>query len=157
MRRSPSVDAAALPLAHLPYLTVVSDLRPDATSSLTALLRDRLLVIDGAMGTLIQGKGFGEADFRGERFADWPSDLKGNNDLLSLTQPDAIEEIHRAYFGAGADIATTNTFNAQRISLADYGMHDLAYELNPVGPVRGGCDGQAQGIPHRSECGGSAH
>lgn len=133
------------------------DLRPDATAALTAALRDRILVIDGAMGTLIQGLGLGESDFRGERFADWAQDLKGNNDLLSLTQPEAIEQIHTRYFEAGADLATTNTFNAQRISLADYGMHDLAYELNPVGPVRGGCDGQAQGIPHRSECGGSAH
>ena len=82
------------------------------------------------MGTLIQGMGFGEADFRGERFAQWPSDLKGNNDLLSLTQPEAIEGIHRAYLEAGADLVTTNTFNAQRISLADYGMQDLAYEMN---------------------------
>ena len=129
----------------------MSDLRPDATSSLTAHLRDRLLVIDGAMGTLIQGKGFGEADFRGERFADWPSDLKGNNDLLSLTQPEAIEEIHRAYFDAGADIATTNTFNAQRISLADYGMQDLAYEMNLAAAqlARRAADAAAEATPER--------
>ena len=129
----------------------MSDLRPDATSSLTALLRDRLLVIDGAMGTLIQGKGFGEADFRGERFADWPSDLKGNNDLLSLTQPDTIEEIHSAYFGAGADIATTNTFNAQRISLADYGMQDLAYEMNRAAAqlARRAADAATEATPER--------
>src|SRR5690606_29012475 len=106
------------------------DLRPDATASLTTVLRDRHLVIDGAMGTLIQGLGFSEEDFRGERFADWPSDLKGNNDLLVLTQPEAIEGLHRAYCEVGADLITTNTFNAQRISLADYGMQDLAYEIN---------------------------
>ncbi|NLJ54271.1 MAG: methionine synthase [Intrasporangiaceae bacterium] len=94
------------------------------------MLRERVLVMDGAMGTLIQGLGLGEDDFRGERFADWPRDLKGNNDLLSLTQPEAIEAIHRSYFDAGADLVTTNTFNAQRISLADYGMDDLGYEMN---------------------------
>ncbi|NLW98085.1 MAG: methionine synthase [Actinomycetales bacterium] len=116
--------------ARSSYLTVVPDLRPDATAALTAALRDRILVIDGAMGTLIQGLGLGESDFRGERFADWAQDLKGNNDLLSLTQPEAIEQIHTRYFEAGADLATTNTFNAQRISLADYGMQDLAYEMN---------------------------
>ncbi|MFN2319148.1 MAG: methionine synthase [Dermatophilaceae bacterium] len=88
--------------------------------------------MDGAMGTLIQGRGFSEADFRGERFADWPSDLQGNNDLLVLTQPDAIEDIHRRYLDVGADLVTTNTFNAQRISLADYGMSELAYEMNVV-------------------------
>ena len=82
------------------------------------------------MGTLIQGEGFSEADFRGERFADWPSDLKGNNDLLVLTRPEAIEALHRRYLDVGADLVTTNTFNAQRISLADYGMADLAYEMN---------------------------
>jgi 5-methyltetrahydrofolate--homocysteine methyltransferase len=86
--------------------------------------------MDGAMGTLIQDRGLGEADFRGERFSDWPSDLQGNNDLLVLTQPDVIAEIHRQYLEVGADLITTNTFNAQRISLADYGMTDLAYEMN---------------------------
>src|SRR6476646_9970071 len=86
--------------------------------------------MDGAMGTLIQREGLGEDDYRGERFADWESDLKGNNDLLSLTQPDIIRGIHTAYLEAGADLIETNTFNAQRISLADYAMEDLAYELN---------------------------
>ncbi|HHU11114.1 MAG TPA: methionine synthase [Intrasporangiaceae bacterium] len=119
----------------LPYWTIVPDqsaptLRPDATAELQARLLERHLVIDGAMGTLIQGRGLGEADFRGERFADWPSDLKGNNDLLVLTQPALIEELHGAYCSAGADLITTNTFNAQRISLADYGMQHLAYEMN---------------------------
>jgi 5-methyltetrahydrofolate--homocysteine methyltransferase len=105
-------------------------LRPDATAQLTELLRSRILVLDGAMGTMIQRHAFAEQDFRGERFAEWPSDLRGNNDLLSLTQPDAIREVHRDYLRAGADLIETNTFNAQRISLADYGMQDIAYELN---------------------------
>ncbi len=82
------------------------------------------------MGTMIQREGLGEDDYRGERFADWDSDLKGNNDLLSLTQPEIIRGIHTAYLEAGADLIETNTFNAQRISLADYGMQDLAYEYN---------------------------
>ena len=104
--------------------------RPDCTESLSAALRSRILFLDGAMGTLIQRHQFGEADYRGTRFADWPTDLKGNNDLLSLTQPEAITGIHHAYLDAGADLIETNTFNAQRISLADYGMQDLAYEMN---------------------------
>jgi 5-methyltetrahydrofolate--homocysteine methyltransferase len=104
--------------------------RPDATADLTRLLAERILVLDGAMGTMIQAQGFSEADYRGTRFADWGQDLKGNNDLLTLTQPQAISAIHRAYLDAGADLIETNTFNAQRISLADYGMQDLAYELN---------------------------
>ncbi|MGN6608421.1 MAG: methionine synthase [Jatrophihabitans sp.] len=85
------------------------------------------------MGTMIQRHGFGEADYRGERFADWSSDVKGNSDLLSLTQPDAIRGIHRAYLEAGADLVETNTFSATRIAQADYGMQALAYELNLVG------------------------
>ena len=106
------------------------DHRPDATDQLSALLRDRILVLDGAMGTMIQGHRLEEAQFRGERFADWSQDLRGNNDLLSLTQPDLIREIHREYLQAGADLVETNTFNAQAISLLDYGMQDLAYEMN---------------------------
>jgi 5-methyltetrahydrofolate--homocysteine methyltransferase len=97
---------------------------------LEPLLRQRILVLDGAMGTMIQSYRLEEKDYRGERFAGWPSDLKGNNDLLALTQPDIIREIHGKYLEAGADIVETNTFNAQRISLADYGMEALAYELN---------------------------
>ncbi|MGA2636226.1 methionine synthase [Methylocella sp.] len=92
--------------------------------------RDRILVLDGAMGTMIQERKFSEEQFRGERFKDWPSDLRGNNDLLSLTQPQAIEVIHRAYLDAGADIIATNTFNSTRISQADYGMEQLVAELN---------------------------
>jgi 5-methyltetrahydrofolate--homocysteine methyltransferase len=123
-------------------LPEASDLRPDCTQELTDLLRSRILVLDGAMGTSLQQHGFTEADYRGERFADWPSDVRGNNDLLSLTQPDAITAIHRAYLDAGADIVETNTFNAQRISLADYGMQDLAYELNLAAArlARAACD-----------------
>ncbi|HYC40569.1 MAG TPA: homocysteine S-methyltransferase family protein [Chitinophagaceae bacterium] len=93
-------------------------------------LKERILIIDGAMGTMIQRYRLGEADYRGDRFRDWPSDLKGNNDLLCLTRPDVIKEIHLQYLEAGADIIETNTFNAQAVSLADYGMQELAYEVN---------------------------
>ena len=99
-------------------------------SSIKELLQERILIIDGAMGTMIQRYKLSEEDYRGERFKDWPSDLKGNNDLLSLTQPHIIREIHGKYLDAGADIIETNTFNAQKVSLADYGMESLAYELN---------------------------
>ncbi|GAA4405103.1 methionine synthase [Fodinibacter luteus] len=104
--------------------------RPDATAALTAALRERVLVLDGAMGTMIQGYGLSEADYRGERFAGHPSEQQGNNDLLSLTRPEIVREVHRGYLEAGADLVETNTFNAQRISLADYAMEDVAYELN---------------------------
>ena len=93
-------------------------------------LEERILVIDGAMGTMIQRRKLAEADYRGTRFASWPSDLKGNNDLLCLTRPDIIRDIHLEYLEAGADIIETNTFNAQAVSLADYGMSALAYEMN---------------------------
>jgi len=93
-------------------------------------LEKRILIIDGAMGTMIQRYKLAEEDYRGERFKDWPSDLKGNNDLLSLTQPHIVKEIHKQYLEAGADIIETNTFNSQKISLADYGMQALAYEMN---------------------------
>lgn len=104
--------------------------RPDATEALRAALAERVLVIDGAMGTAIQRDRPDEAGYRGERFADWGSDLQGNNDLLTLTQPDIIAGIHREYLEAGADIIETNTFNANAVSLSDYDMADLAYELN---------------------------
>src|SRR5215217_7516976 len=94
------------------------------------LLNQRILIIDGAMGTMIQRYKLTEEDYRGERFKNWPSDIKGNNDLLCLTQPHIIREIHGQYLEAGADIIETNTFNAQSISLADYGMESLAYEIN---------------------------
>ena len=93
-------------------------------------LEKRILIIDGAMGTMIQRYKLEEADYRGERFKDWRSDIKGNNDLLVLTQPQIVKEIHKQYLAAGADILETNTFNAQRVSLADYHMEDLAYEMN---------------------------
>jgi len=93
-------------------------------------LQERILIIDGAMGTMIQRYKLSEADYRGERFKAWQSDVKGNNDLLCLTQPQIIEEIHKQYLEAGADIIETNTFNAQRVSLADYNMQQVAYEIN---------------------------
>lgn len=93
-------------------------------------LSERILILDGAMGTMIQRYNFTEEDYRGERFKDWESPLKGNNDLLSLTQPEAIEEIHRKYLLAGADIIETNTFSGTTIAMADYHMEDLVYELN---------------------------
>ncbi|WP_179348878.1 homocysteine S-methyltransferase family protein [Winogradskyella pacifica] len=93
-------------------------------------LEKRILVLDGAMGTMLQQYKFTEDDFRGERFKDYPSPLQGNNDLLSLTQPVAIAEIHAKYFEAGADIVETNTFSGTTIAMADYDMEDLVYELN---------------------------
>ncbi len=97
---------------------------------LHAALKQRILLLDGAMGTMIQRHKLDEAAYRGERFADWPSDLKGNNDLLAITQPDIIQGIHEDYLNAGADILETNTFNATRVAMADYGMEDLSYEIN---------------------------
>ena len=98
-------------------------------------LRERILLLDGAMGTMIQSYNLEEADYRGERFADHPCDVKGNNDLLSLTQPEIIKSIHRAYFEAGADIVETNSFNSTSIALADYQQEKLAYELNLAGAM----------------------
>ena len=106
------------------------NLRPDCTEALARALAERILIIDGAMGTAIQRDRPDEAGYRGERFKDWPSDLVGNNDLLSITQPDIIAGIHREYLEAGADIVETNTFSSNAVSLADYGMEELAYELN---------------------------
>lgn len=93
-------------------------------------ISNRILVLDGAMGTMLQRYNFSEEDFRGERFKDYPTSLKGNNDLLSLTQPHAIAAIHRLYFEAGADIVETNTFSGTTIAMADYNMENLVYELN---------------------------
>lgn len=93
-------------------------------------IQKRILVLDGAMGTMLQQYKFTEEDFRGERFKDYPTPLKGNNDLLSLTQPEAIAEVHRKYFEAGADIVETNTFSGTSIAMADYQMENLVYELN---------------------------
>jgi len=97
---------------------------------LEEILKERILVLDGAMGTMIQAYKFEEEDYRGERFKDYEVLLKGNNDLLTLTQPEAIKEIHRKYFEAGADIVETNTFSGTTIAMADYAMEDLVYELN---------------------------
>ena len=97
---------------------------------LPELLRNRIAILDGAMGTMIQRLRLGEAQYRGERFRDWPRDLKGNNELLSLTQPQLIRDIHDSYFAAGADIVETNTFGATRIAQEDYGMAELADEMN---------------------------
>src|ERR1044072_8029305 len=93
-------------------------------------LQERILIIDGAMGTMIQRFRLEEKDYRGERFKDWHTDVKGNNDLLSLTQPEIVAGIHRQYLEAGADIIETNTFNSTAIAMADYDMQSLAYELN---------------------------
>ena len=101
-----------------------------APKSLEELLQERLVIIDGAMGTMIQSFRLPESDFRGSRFKNWPHPLAGNNDLLSITRPDIIQSIHRAYLEAGADIIETNTFNSSAISMADYGLQDLVYELN---------------------------
>ena len=103
---------------------------PNRAAQLRQLAARRILILDGAMGTMIQRHKLQESDYRGTRFADWPRDLKGNNDLLLLTKPEVIREIHSQYLEAGADILETNTFNANSISMADYGMEDLVYELN---------------------------
>ena len=103
---------------------------PHNPTSLEQALLSRILVLDGAMGTMIQAEGLQEADYRGERFADHPYDLKGNNDLLSLTRPDVIAGIHRSYLDAGADIIETNTFNGTSIAQDDYKLGFLSAELN---------------------------
>ena len=126
----------------------------DRSTRLTALreaLQQRILILDGGMGTMIQSYKLEEEDYRGERFADWTSDVKGNNDLLLLSQGPVIAEIQKAYLDAGADILETNTFNATRISQADYGMQALAYELNVAGAriARQVCDAKTAETPDR--------
>ena len=116
---NPSIHKMSMPINH--------------ESSIADLLRRRILILDGAMGTMIQQRKLDEAAFRGERFKDWKKDLKGHNDLLNVTQPAIIEDIHRQYLEAGADIVETNTFNSQSISLADYHMGSLGYELSKAG------------------------
>ena len=103
--------------------------KPHASPRLAELLSKRILILDGAMGTMIQRYKLSEADYRGARFKDWPSDLKGNNDLLALTKPEVIREIHEQYLEAGADILETNTFNGNRLSQSDYGLQDHAAEI----------------------------
>src|SRR5690606_40727978 len=118
--RSPATPPAMTSAAH----------RTTRIEALHAAARERILVLDGATGTMIQRHRLEEADFRGERFSDWPSPLAGNNDLLCLTRPDVVTDIHLAYLEAGADIIETNTFNSTALSQADYGMEALVPELN---------------------------
>jgi len=121
------------------------------THDIEALARQRILILDGAMGTMIQQYRLDEADYRGERFADWPTSLKGDNDLLSLSQPLIIGQIHRDYLAAGADIIETNTFNATRISQADYQMEEVAYEINLASAriARQAADEMTAATPHK--------
>ena len=98
--------------------------------NLFEILKSRILVLDGAMGTMIQQYKFSESDYRGERFKDYPSSVKGNNDLLSLTQPEAIKTIHEKYLEVGADIIETNTFSSTSIGMSDYDMESIVYDLN---------------------------
>src|SRR5574337_939339 len=123
----------------------------DRTTALEQILRHRIVILDGAMGTMIQTHSLTEADFRGQAFADHPRDLKGCNDLLAITQPAIIEAIHREYLEAGADIIETNTFNSTSISMADYGLESLAYDLNLAGAraARKAADGVMANDPRR--------
>jgi 5-methyltetrahydrofolate--homocysteine methyltransferase len=123
----------------------------DSAALIRQASEKRVLVLDGAMGTLIQGLHLKEIDFRGERFADWPRDLRGNNDLLVLTKPDAIRQFHLDYLRAGADIIETNTFTSTSIAQADYGMEALAYEMNREGArlAREACDIVERETPDR--------
>jgi len=137
--------------------TFAPNIRPDCTDELTAALGQRIMVIDGAMGTAIQRDRPDEAGYRGERFTEWPTALQGNNDLLTLTQPQIIEGIHREYLEAGADILETNTFNSNAVSLSDYDMAEHSYELNYAGAAlarvdhAGACSAQARTLfPQRS-------
>ena len=107
--------------------------RSDRIASLHEALEDRILLLDGAMGTMVQGYRLEEADFRGERFRDHPKDLKGNNDFLNLSRPDVIGEIHTAFLAAGSDIVETNTFSGTTIAQADYGAEALVDEINDEG------------------------
>lgn len=120
-------------------------------AALDAAFDERILILDGAMGTMIQSYRLEEADYRGERFADWPSDLKGNNDLLNLTRPDVVTEIHNEFLAAGADMLETNTFNATRISQADYGMEASVAEINREGArlARAAADAATAADPSR--------
>ena len=123
----------------------------DGREKLYRAAEERILVLDGAMGTMIQNLDFDEAGYRGERFADHGCDVRGNNDLLTLTQPEAITDIHRQFLEAGADILTTNTFNANRVSQADYAMEDLTHELNVEAArlARAAADAMTQETPER--------
>jgi len=119
-----------------------NEARRERAAGLAGVLRERILVLDGASGTFMQGQGLEEADFRGDRFADHPRDLKGANDLLCLTQPEVVREMHHQYLAAGADIITTNTFNATRMSMADYALEPWVAEINEAAArlAREACD-----------------
>ncbi|MDN3526416.1 methionine synthase [Halomonas sabkhae] len=129
----------------------MADVSVSSLATLTDSLSSRILMLDGGMGTMLQNADLSEAEFRGERFSDWPTDLKGNNDLLGLTCPDLVTRIHREYLEAGADIVETNTFNSTRLSQADYGMQELVVELNRESArlARQVCDSVARetGVP----------
>ncbi len=112
---------------------VASVLQPPTEAKLRRLAAERILVLDGAMGTMIQALRLNEEGYRGARFDAWNREVRGNNDLLNLTRPDAVRAIHLAYFRAGADIASTNTFSSTRIAQADYGMTEIVHELNLEG------------------------
>ena len=122
-----------MPLPCRAESTIDVNAELNRTKELERLLGQRIVILDGAMGTMIQSYKLEEAGFRGERFKDWPAELKGNNDLLNLTQPQIIQSIHREYLEAGADLLETNTFNSTAVSLADYKLEALAYELNVAG------------------------
>jgi 5-methyltetrahydrofolate--homocysteine methyltransferase len=126
-------------------------MQTDTESRLRVTAAKRILVLDGAMGTMIQTLRLSEAEFRGERFADWHRDLRGNNDLLILTRPDAIRAFHTEYLRAGADIVETNTFTSTSIAQADYGLEGLAFELNREGArlAREACDAMTRETPER--------
>ena len=125
--------------------------REERIQALKAAAKERILILDGAMGTMIQRYRLDEAGYRGDRFRDHGHDLKGNNDLLVLSRPEIISEIHNAYFEAGADIAETNTFNAQAISQADYGLEDITYEMNVAAAkiARGAADAWTAKTPNK--------
>ncbi len=125
----------------------------DRIHLLHRLLGERILILDGAMGTMIQSHGLDAHHYHGDRFHDHACDQKGNNDLLTLTQPQIIRGIHAAYLEAGADILETNTFNSTRIAMADYGMEDAVHELNRAGARTGACGG---GRVHRAHAGAAA-
>ncbi len=136
-------------VAHGPRDRSAPRRQSDKSPQLKEILAQRIVVLDGAMGTMIQDHGLNEADFRGRRFADWHQDVKGNNDLLTLTQPQIIRQIHDDFLAAGADIIETNTFNSTAISQADYGMEDLVYELNAEGArlARAAADAATRAAP----------
>jgi 5-methyltetrahydrofolate--homocysteine methyltransferase len=128
--------------------------RDERIKALKKEAKERILILDGAMGTMIQRYKLDEAGYRGERFKDFPRDLKGNNDLLVLSQPRIISEIHNAYLEAGADIIEANTFNAQAISQADYGLADIAYEMNVAAAkiAREAADAWTKKTPDQPRC-----